>query len=736
MEDSAGNLSSQSGNDQNKSNIPTDNSSPSNMNQSQLTSDDEEKLIPAPPISNLPPPPPEDPEEVTPSIEQKKPDEVVPIQKETSSPSTSEVPSPDLVKEKPKEDFRVVPTVTPKPDEITLPPPLPPKGAPYKPKKPFLIGGAILVFLLTVTGVAAYFVQKGGFGIQKKAVQCNSGYFACGGGCIPVTDCCCSNGGECNSGNLHDCDTSFCGGGSPCKCGWGVNGSGGRCDCACGGGPPPATPTPVPPTATPVPPTNTPIPPTNTPVPTRTPTGIPCSNSVACGTVAECGSVPNAECVIGSSRCAGGLKCLFVQAPGLPFADWFCRNQSCPNVGQASNCVCSTLTPTPTPTPSVVVSKTCTVSRSAASALVGQSITLGYNFATNTTNQHISIALTNYNNPGLPLSCPAGFTPGSPYFGYNHCIMDFYNKGNFSGSVSVSLPVGSYQLHCGYHDDPMKCSGNPQCTYEGGGMPCTGYSRSCGNKDTDHTLFQFTAVIPSITPTPTSTTRPTNTPTIRLTSTPTVTRTSSPTPTSTTRPTSTPTTIPCPNFTAQCENSAIVLRNIPIDSYYYQVWRNNNACLWNNNKQYQSFTDTTASCGITYEYDLKPVSQGNCTTSPLVNCNQNKTASCPCPTSTPRPTATPTTIPTYCEGVQILKNGVAVNPNNLQVGDKIRVKISFSGPVENVGVKIIKDGVVVVNETRGTPSTGAGTWTTSSDYTIQLGSYEVIGFVKINGVWQ
>lgn len=45
-----------------------------------------------------------------------------------------------------------------------------------KPKKPFLISGVILALLLVSTAVAVYFVQKGRFGAQKKAIGASSLY--------------------------------------------------------------------------------------------------------------------------------------------------------------------------------------------------------------------------------------------------------------------------------------------------------------------------------------------------------------------------------------------------------------------------------------------------------------------------------------------------------------------------------------------------------------------------------
>ena len=95
----------------------------------------------------------------------------------------------------------------PKPEQANSPPPPPTPPTPpptfvfqktdaggpatRKSKKPFLIGGAILVLLLISTALAVYFVQKGKFGVQEKAAGCPPA--SCSG-----TGYLCADGCDCN----------------------------------------------------------------------------------------------------------------------------------------------------------------------------------------------------------------------------------------------------------------------------------------------------------------------------------------------------------------------------------------------------------------------------------------------------------------------------------------------------------------------------------------------------------
>jgi hypothetical protein len=97
-----------------------------------------------------------------------------------------------------------------------------------------------------------------------------------------------------------------------------------------------------------------------------------------------------------------------------------------------------------------------------------------------------------------------------------------------------------------------------------------------------------------------------------------------------------------------------------------------------------------------------------------------------------------------CTGVEVIRNGAVVSgsPVNLNRGDSITVRVSYSGAVDNVGVKIFKDGTVTVpeslvfNRARGSASTAAGSWT-SPVYTVALsGTYSVKGFIKVGSTWK
>lgn len=106
------------------------------------------------------------------------------------------------------------------------------------------------------------------------------------------------------------------------------------------------------------------------------------------------------------------------------------------------------------------------------------------------------------------------------------------------------------------------------------------------------------------------------------------------------------------------------------------------------------------------------------------------TERCGCAQATPTPTAG---VLPVCTNVQVTVAG-AGNLSNLKIGDILTFTVNFSGTVEDVGVVIKKDGVRVATYTAGGSRTN--TWT-SPPYTItSLGSYEVMGFIKVNGNWQ
>ncbi len=76
-----------------------------------------------------------------------------------------------------------------------------------------------------------------------------------------------------------------------------------------------------------------------------------------------------------------------------------------------------------------------------------------------------------------------------------------------SSTVISDLPAGDYKLHCDLPTDPQRCSGNPNCTYEGGSVTCSGWA-SCSSQD--NTTLQVTAPLCGA-PTPVSSLIPTGT---------------------------------------------------------------------------------------------------------------------------------------------------------------------------------------------------------------------------------
>jgi len=94
------------------------------------------------------------------------------------------------------------------------------------------------------------------------------------------------------------------------------------------------------------------------------------------------------------------------------------------------------------------------------------------------------------------------------------------------------------------------------------------------------------------------------------------------------------------------------------------------------------------------------------------------------------PTPTPNLV---CSDVQVSVTGTG-DLNNLKIGDSLSFLVTFNGTVQDVGIVIKKGGVRVKTLTAG--SQRANSWT-SPVYTIDsLGSYEVLGYIKTNGVWK
>ena len=280
-----------------------------------------------------------------------------------------------------------------------------------------------------------------------------------------------------------------------------------------------------------------------------------------------------------------------------------------------------------------------------------------------------------------------------------------------------------------------QCFSNPTVCIRGSG--CQSVDWSCcqhGGGATNTPIPPTNTPIPP-TNTPTNTPTPTRTPTpipsigptappISPTTIPTISPTSTPirpTTTPTASPTNTPTPPPsltCPQVTTSCRDGGAI--NISWNKVtggdLYQVKRDDATTVWQGYGN--SYTDTSATCGQQHSYDVNVFSD----TLPAKICDQNSTTTCPCPS------------PASCLKVELLKNNTLIDPTNLRLGDKIKVKVTVSGAVEDVGVKIIKNGVEVLNESKGSGLTNES-WI-SSEYTLTAGSYQVLGFIKVGGQWQ
>ena len=120
---------------------------------------------------------------------------------------------------------------------------------------------------------------------------------------------------------------------------------------------------------------------------------------------------------------------------------------------------------------------------------------------------------------------------------------------------------------------------------------------------------------------------------------------------------------------------------------------------------------------------------------------------CTAPTSTPKPTSTPPPVPPTrppatptpttpllaCVDVQVAVAGGG-SLSSLKIGDSLSFTVSFGGTVQDVGIVIKKEGIRVKTFTAVGSQTNS--WTSPS-YTIDsLGSYEILGYIKTNGVWK
>lgn len=100
-----------------------------------------------------------------------------------------------------------------------------------------------------------------------------------------------------------------------------------------------------------------------------------------------------------------------------------------------------------------------------------------------------------------PVSYPAAIPSTANYDFVSSCTST--NQSQCSRSVQVTLPAGTYFLHCNTMlSSPPNCSGNPFCSYEGQGytVDCSSSWYSCSNSD-NFTIFNNP--VPTIAPTPT-----------------------------------------------------------------------------------------------------------------------------------------------------------------------------------------------------------------------------------------
>jgi len=127
-------------------------------------------------------------------------------------------------------------------------------------------------------------------------------------------------------------------------------------------------------------------------------------------------------------------------------------------------------------------------------------------------------------------------------------------------------------------------------------------------------------------------------------------------------------------------------------------------------------------------------------------CNSSPTST-PKPTNTPTPTTTPSSSPTptptgtiapppCCTNVTLTKvdaEGRVLPGSDFKVGDRVKITVAVKGTVEDVLVRVKKDGVKVTDRQAGAPTTNS--W--SMIFTIpSAGEYEILSFVKVGGVWK
>lgn len=534
-----------------------------------------------------------------------------------------------------------------------------------KPRKPFLIGGAILMFLVFSSALAFYFFQKGGFGIQKKATGCPPATCA-GSGYLCASGCDCNwdvNKGvkwhyKCTNGSIEryneldsSCDSSCPGGGGGGGGGitCGADGSGiwvkntgssqtsvpvswfasycDRTDCFCSGGPSNET---------------------FTLSPGQTITRGFTNSHPACKwswqTDVTAGSCHQTAHGCASEACVSPTLCKrcsiingcewteFESTNGClsPREEDVTRTTSCncPPISGKDNtrcasCVTPTLTPTKIPTP------TSAIVTGIATGTIG------------------------------PVCC---------------CQV-----GELFNSACAQVQPCTWK-------SPLLCNGSEEPR-----------DAICCN-------------LPTATPIPTAT----NTPI--------------PTATNTPIPTATPTKSPLCSAAAQV--AAVTSgtgTKITVTSSYGYIDVEIRVTSGGTTTPYQS--PTMPSVG-TWVWTV-PKSLSSITAIAFyVDVSGLGSGGAVCGTWSP---PTPTTPLLACVDVQVSVTGGG-DLSNLKIGDSLSFSVTFSGTVDNVGIVIKKGGIRVKTLTAG--GQRANSWT-SPAYTIDsLGSYEILGYIKTNGVWK
>ncbi len=122
-------------------------------------------------------------------------------------------------------------------------------------------------------------------------------------------------------------------------------------------------------------------------------------------------------------------------------------------------------------------------------------------------------------------------------------------------------------------------------------------------------------------------------------------------------------------------------------------------------------------------------------------CGQTTTSPTPIPSITP-----PTPVLGSCTNLEVYKAMVAPQmianepespPVAWHVGDRLMIKVTFTEPVEDVAVRIIRNGAKVLDISREqqVPGSKSNPWVPSYAIT-EAGDYEIQAFVKVNGNWR